>query len=210
VEFNGLGAPVGAADRARHAEQLHRTRPSQHQRHRQASGDFQKGSRRVRGHDQEGQYDLITIMEVADEAAANALALNVAKMGNIRGQTLRAFTAAEMAHVRRCGLLTSQKSGCSPGGRWSTLTAFGRTRRPSPRSFPPALFNSSDGQCKNNCRDAHGNVRRALRRLIKWRPRAKDRAIRPPQNIQTKLIAIPPQLMNRPRRRIRKAAPKNS
>jgi len=44
----------------------------------------------------QGQYDLITIMEVSDEAAATALALNVAKMGNIRGQTLRAFTAAEM------------------------------------------------------------------------------------------------------------------
>ena len=44
----------------------------------------------------QGQYDLITIMEVSDEASSTALALNVAKMGNIRGQTLRAFTAAEM------------------------------------------------------------------------------------------------------------------
>jgi len=47
----------------------------------------------------QGQYDLVTVLEASDETAANALALAVAKLGNIRGTTLRAFTAAEMDKI---------------------------------------------------------------------------------------------------------------
>jgi uncharacterized protein with GYD domain len=47
----------------------------------------------------QGQYDLVTIVEAPDDTTASALALNVAKLGNIRGQTLRAFTAAEMEKI---------------------------------------------------------------------------------------------------------------
>jgi uncharacterized protein with GYD domain len=47
----------------------------------------------------QGQYDFLTIIEAPDDAAASALALSVAKLGNIRGQTLRAFTAAEMEKI---------------------------------------------------------------------------------------------------------------
>jgi uncharacterized protein with GYD domain len=43
-----------------------------------------------------GQYDMVAIMEAPDEATANHMALSVAKLGNVRSQTLRAFTAAEM------------------------------------------------------------------------------------------------------------------
>jgi uncharacterized protein with GYD domain len=47
----------------------------------------------------QGQYDLIAIVEASDEIAAAAFTLNTLKMGNVRVQTLRAFTAAEMARI---------------------------------------------------------------------------------------------------------------
>ncbi len=47
----------------------------------------------------QGQYDIIAISESSDEVAANAFTLNTLKMGNVRGQTLRAFTAAEMEKI---------------------------------------------------------------------------------------------------------------
>jgi len=47
----------------------------------------------------QGQYDLIVIFEATDEIAMTALLLNTIRAGNIRGETMRAFTAAEMAKV---------------------------------------------------------------------------------------------------------------
>jgi uncharacterized protein with GYD domain len=47
----------------------------------------------------QGQYDLLVIAETPDDAAANAFSINILKAGNLRGQTLRAFTAAEMAEI---------------------------------------------------------------------------------------------------------------
>jgi len=44
----------------------------------------------------QGPHDLVVISEAADEIASTAFTLNTYKMGNIRGQTFRAFTAAEM------------------------------------------------------------------------------------------------------------------
>jgi uncharacterized protein with GYD domain len=43
----------------------------------------------------QGQYDAVTILEAPDEAAATALA----RLGNIRTNTLRAFTATELAPI---------------------------------------------------------------------------------------------------------------
>jgi uncharacterized protein with GYD domain len=47
----------------------------------------------------QGPYDLMTIAEAPDEAAIAALALNVGKLGNVRGQTMRAFTSTEMSKI---------------------------------------------------------------------------------------------------------------
>ncbi len=47
----------------------------------------------------QGQYDMIVISEAPDETAANAFLLNMLKAGNLRSQTLRAFTAAEMEKI---------------------------------------------------------------------------------------------------------------
>jgi uncharacterized protein with GYD domain len=47
----------------------------------------------------QGQYDLIAISEAPDEATATAFSLSLLKAGNLRAQTLRAFTAAEMEKI---------------------------------------------------------------------------------------------------------------
>jgi uncharacterized protein with GYD domain len=47
----------------------------------------------------QGQYDILVISESPDETAATAFALNTLKLGNVRGQTLRAFSAAEMDKI---------------------------------------------------------------------------------------------------------------
>jgi uncharacterized protein with GYD domain len=108
-ELYGIGAPVGAADRTwdqrrpagRIAMPTYVTLSNFTDQGLRNIKDTVKRSEAFRKAAKESgvtirQYDLITIMEVADEGAANALALNIAKMGNVRGQTLRAFTAAEM------------------------------------------------------------------------------------------------------------------
>jgi len=47
----------------------------------------------------QGQYDIVVISEGSDETATNAFLLTTMKAGNVRGQTLRAFTAAEMQKI---------------------------------------------------------------------------------------------------------------
>lgn len=44
----------------------------------------------------QGQYDLVVMLEAPDEASATAFALAVGMAGNIRTQTLRAFSRDEM------------------------------------------------------------------------------------------------------------------
>jgi uncharacterized protein with GYD domain len=46
----------------------------------------------------QGQYDTVSVLEGTAEAIA-ALALSIVKMGNVTGQTLRGFTAAEMEKI---------------------------------------------------------------------------------------------------------------
>ena len=47
----------------------------------------------------QGKYDIVAIIDAPDDATASALSLSVAKLGNIRSQTLRAFSAAEMEKI---------------------------------------------------------------------------------------------------------------
>ena len=46
-----------------------------------------------------GQYDLATIVEAPDEETVTALDLSACSLGNIRTQTLRAFSAEEMGRI---------------------------------------------------------------------------------------------------------------
>jgi uncharacterized protein with GYD domain len=43
-----------------------------------------------------GQYDMVVTLEAPDDAAVSAYALAVGAAGNIRGQTLRAYSRDEM------------------------------------------------------------------------------------------------------------------
>src|SRR5271168_3168272 len=47
----------------------------------------------------QGQYDVVSIVDAPDEASMIALAMSVGKLGFIRTQTLRAFSAAELAPI---------------------------------------------------------------------------------------------------------------
>ena len=46
-----------------------------------------------------GQYDVVTILEAPDAASVTALGLSVGALGNVRTQTLPAFSAAEMGTI---------------------------------------------------------------------------------------------------------------
>ena len=46
-----------------------------------------------------GKYDVVTIIEAPDAASVTALGLSVGALGNVRTQTLPAFSAAEMGSI---------------------------------------------------------------------------------------------------------------
>ena len=47
----------------------------------------------------QGQYDLVAVVEAPDETSMFAGLFNIAAAGNVRSETLRAFSAAEMGLV---------------------------------------------------------------------------------------------------------------
>src|SRR6202051_4803481 len=47
----------------------------------------------------QGRYDIVTIVEAPDESAAMSLNLSLGALGNVRTESLRAFSAADMATV---------------------------------------------------------------------------------------------------------------
>ena len=46
-----------------------------------------------------GHYDVVAIVEAPDNATATAVSVNLSKLGNVRTQTLPAFSAAEMKDI---------------------------------------------------------------------------------------------------------------
>ena len=44
----------------------------------------------------QGRYDIVTIVDAPDEISATALNLSISALGNVRTESLRAFSAAEM------------------------------------------------------------------------------------------------------------------
>jgi uncharacterized protein with GYD domain len=64
-----------------------------------------------------GQYDVIAICEAPDDEAATALSLSVCSRGNVRSQTLRAFSFDEMKTIlgKMVGGLVAQRiAGADP------------------------------------------------------------------------------------------------
>ena len=47
----------------------------------------------------QGRYDIVTLIEAPDESSAMSLNLSLAALGNVRTETMRAFSAAEMAKI---------------------------------------------------------------------------------------------------------------
>jgi uncharacterized protein with GYD domain len=47
----------------------------------------------------QGRYDVVTIVEAPDEASAMTLSLSLGALGNVRTESLRAFSAAEMTKI---------------------------------------------------------------------------------------------------------------
>ena len=47
----------------------------------------------------QGSYDLVAISEFPDEETAAAFMLSLGKLGNLRSETLRAFSADEMRRI---------------------------------------------------------------------------------------------------------------
>jgi uncharacterized protein with GYD domain len=46
-----------------------------------------------------GQYDVVALFEAPDDESMTAFALSVAKLGNVKTQTLRAFSSKEMGTI---------------------------------------------------------------------------------------------------------------
>jgi uncharacterized protein with GYD domain len=46
-----------------------------------------------------GRYDIVTILEAPDDATLTALSLSVASRGNVRTESLRAFSPGDMSTV---------------------------------------------------------------------------------------------------------------
>ena len=47
----------------------------------------------------QGRYDIVTVIEAPDESSATALNLSLGALGNIRTESLRAFSSAEMTKI---------------------------------------------------------------------------------------------------------------
>ena len=47
----------------------------------------------------QGRYDIVTVVEAPDEILATALNLSISALGNVRTESLRAFSAAEMMTI---------------------------------------------------------------------------------------------------------------
>lgn len=46
-----------------------------------------------------GQYDVVAVFEAPDDETMTAFSLSVAKLGNVKTQTLRAFSGKEMTGI---------------------------------------------------------------------------------------------------------------
>lgn len=47
----------------------------------------------------QGRYDIVTILDAPDELSAMSLSLSLGALGNVRTESLRAFSAADMTKI---------------------------------------------------------------------------------------------------------------
>lgn len=69
-------------------------------RAREFRGDVERrGGKLLSIHWTQGQYDLVTVVEYPDEQTGMAQLLAIGSLGNIRTETLRAFTESEVEAI---------------------------------------------------------------------------------------------------------------
>ena len=56
----------------------------------------------------QGRYDIVTILDAPDESSFMSLTLSLAALGNVRTESLRAFSAAEMTKAVGKHALTAE------------------------------------------------------------------------------------------------------
>jgi len=70
------------------------------QRSRETRADNEKRGFKVQGlYWTQGQYDLVAIVDAPDEQSMMAGLLNIGGAGNVRSETLRAYTESEMEAI---------------------------------------------------------------------------------------------------------------
>ncbi len=70
------------------------------QRSRETRADNEKRGFKVQGlYWTQGQYDLVAVVDAPDEQAMMAGLLNIGGAGNVRSETLRAYTESEMEAI---------------------------------------------------------------------------------------------------------------
>jgi uncharacterized protein with GYD domain len=47
----------------------------------------------------QGRYDVVTVLDAPDEQAAMSLSLSLSALGNVRTETLRAYSAADITKI---------------------------------------------------------------------------------------------------------------
>jgi uncharacterized protein with GYD domain len=57
-----------------------------------------------------GEYDMVAIVEAPDDISMTALGLSSGALGNVRTQTLRAFTQADMKTIEVCPRVTAARA----------------------------------------------------------------------------------------------------
>ena len=84
--------------------ELHRTRNPQDQGFTETGRRFQSHGEKCGATVKEvfwtlGEYDIVAVVEAPDDISITALGLSTGALGNVRTQTMRAFTQADMGTI---------------------------------------------------------------------------------------------------------------
>jgi GYD domain len=105
VTYLGTSVEEDSHANLHHPFELHGSGSSQREKLSQAGRSIQGDGEEARSDREgdiywtQGRYDVVTITEAPDDMAATALSLSIAGLGNVRTETLRAFSAADMQTI---------------------------------------------------------------------------------------------------------------
>ena len=97
----------------------------------------------------QGRYDIVTILDAPDESSFMSLTLSLAALGNVRTESLRAFSAAEMTKGRRQhAYLTTAFVGWRLRASGPTSRGACEDRLASPAPAPPPARRCRGGKSR--------------------------------------------------------------